>query len=102
NYQVLVLDLSEVSLLDVTSSLALEKVITEALEKQRQVFLAGVHGQAEELLSKLDIMNKIPKTNFFNNRTEALRTALIYLEKSGLTSNSTSKRVIPFRKRSQN
>ncbi len=99
NYQVLVLDLSEVSLLDVTSSLALEKVITEALAKQRQVFLAGVHGQAQELLNKLNIMDKIPETNFLNNRTEALRTALIYVEKSGL--NSTSKRVIPFRSKSQ-
>ena len=100
DYQFLVLDLSEVSLLDVTSSLAIEKVIKEALSKQRQVFLVGVKGQVEELLNKLSIMKQIPKNNCFNNRTQALIKAVNYLEQLGLN-NSSKKRVVPFRSKSK-
>ncbi|MBE9170836.1 SulP family inorganic anion transporter [Pleurocapsales cyanobacterium LEGE 06147] len=75
DYQVLVLDLSEVPILGVTSSLALENAIKEALEKNRQVFLVGVGGQAEKRLRKLGILNSIPPQNLFDNRLEALRQA---------------------------
>ena len=58
DYQVLVLDLSEVPILGVTSSLALENAIKEAIDKGRQVFLVGLQGQAEKRLRKLGVMSK--------------------------------------------
>ena len=80
DYQALVLDLSEVPILGVTSSLALENAIEEALEKDRQVFLVGVSGQAEERLRKLGVMEIVPSTNLISDRTMALRQAVNYVD----------------------
>ncbi len=79
DYQALVLDLSEVPILGVTSSLALENAIGEAIEKGRQVFLVGVSGQAEKRLRKLGVMEKIPAKNLISDRTSALREAVSYV-----------------------
>ncbi len=80
DYQALVLDLSEVPILGVTSSLALENAIEEAVEKGRQVFLVGVSGQAEKRLRKLGVMEIVPSTNIISDRTTALRQAVNYVD----------------------
>ncbi|MDJ0601180.1 MAG: SulP family inorganic anion transporter [Crocosphaera sp.] len=80
DYQALVLDLSEVPILGVTSSLALENAIKEAIEKGRQVFLVGVSGQAEKRLRKLGVMDIISPDNIMSDRTTALKEALISVE----------------------
>ena len=80
DYQALVLDLSEVPILGVTSSLALENAIEEAVEKGRHVFLVGVRGQAEKRLRKLGVMAKIPSQNITSDRTTALRQAVSYVD----------------------
>ena len=82
DYQALVLDLSEVPILGVTSSLALENAIEEAVEKGRQVFLVGLQGQAEKRLRKLGVMEKVPTQNIISDRTEALRKAVISISGS--------------------
>lgn len=79
DYQALVLDLSEVPILGVTSALALENAIKEALEKDRQVFLVGVGGQTEKRLRKLGILNLIPPQNLLGDRLEALRQAFTFV-----------------------
>ena len=76
NYQALVLDLSEVPILGILSSLALENTIEEAIKKGRQVFLVGVQGQTEKRLRKLGLMAKIPTINIISDRTMALRQAV--------------------------
>ena len=98
DYRALVLDLSDVPLLDVTSSLALENAIKEAVEKERQVFLVGVNGQTEEILEKMGVMDKIPGKNFVSDRTKALQKAVAYADK--YRPNSRRNVVIPFRFRS--
>ena len=80
DYQALVLDLSEVPILGVTSSLALENAIEEAVEKDRQVFLVGVSGQAEKRLRKLGVMDIVPNQNLISDRTTALRQAVNYVD----------------------
>ena len=80
DYQALVLDLSEVPILGVTSALALENAITEALEKGRQVFLVGLQSQAEKRLRKLGVIVKIPSKNIIGDRTTALRQAVDYVD----------------------
>ena len=80
NYQALVLDLSEVPILGVTSSLAIENAIEEAIEEGRQVFLVGVGGQTEKRLRKLGVMDKIPAQNIFSDRINALRQAVNYVD----------------------
>ena len=79
DYQALVLDLSEVPILGVTSSLALENAIAEAVEKGRQVFIVGVSGQAEKRLRKMGVMEQIPAANIISDRTIALREAVDYV-----------------------
>lgn len=80
DYQALVLDLSEVPILGVTSSLALENSINEALEKGRQVFLVGIKGQAEKRLKTMGVIAKIPTQNLLSDRTIALRQAVDYID----------------------
>ncbi len=80
DYQALVLDLSEVPILGVTSSLALENAIEEAVEKGRQVFIVGVTGQAEKRLRKMGVMAQIPAQNIIADRTFALRQAVNYVD----------------------
>ena len=80
NYQALVLDLSEVPILGVTSGLAIENAIEEAVDKGRQVFLVGLQGQAEKRLRKLGVMSKVPSGNIFSDRTNALKQAVDYVD----------------------
>ena len=80
DYQALVLDLSEVPMLGVTSALALENAIAEAIEKGRQVYIVGLQSQAEKRLNKLGIMKKVPPENLLGDRTMALRQALDYVD----------------------
>jgi SulP family sulfate permease len=74
DYQVLVLDLSEVPILGVTSSLALENAIKEALEKNRQVFIVGVSGQAEKRLRKLGILDSTHEEPSYTIATNPAQT----------------------------
>ena len=80
DYQALVLDLTEVPILGVTSSLALENAIEEAVENGRQVFLVGLQGQAEKRLRKLGVMEQVPSQNILSDRTTALKQAVAYVE----------------------
>ena len=80
DYQALVLDLTEVPILGVTSSLALENAITEAVEKGREVFLVGLQGQAERRLTKMGLMEKVPSQNIISDRTTALKKAVNYVD----------------------
>ena len=80
NYQALVLDLSEVPILGVTSSLALENAIEEAIEKDRQVFIVGASGQAEKRLRTMGVMAQIPDRNIVGDRVTALRQAVDYVD----------------------
>ena len=82
SYEALVLDLSEVPMIGVTSSLAIENAISEAIEKGREVLLVGVKGQTEQRLRNLGVMDKIPAQNILSNRTAALRQAFTYINYS--------------------
>ncbi|ACB52831.1 putative bicarbonate transporter [Crocosphaera subtropica ATCC 51142] len=80
DYQALVLDLSEVPILGVTSSLALENAIQEAVEKGRHVFLVGVSGQAESRLRKLGVMDIVSPDHIMSDRITALKEAVMSVE----------------------
>ena len=92
DYQALVLDLSDVPILGVTSSLALENAIEEAVEKGRQVFIVGANGQAEKRLRKMGVMSQIPDENIMDDRTRALKQAV---NKVDSYEGSFSKEIIP-------
>ena len=81
DHDVLILDLSDVPMLGVTSSLAIENTIKEALEKRRQVFIVGATGSIRKRLEKLGIFELVPRQNVVSDRLEALRLALGYIQR---------------------
>ena len=81
-YDVLILDLTDVPLMGVTASLAIENMIKDACEKKRQVFLVGAKGKVQERLQKMKLLKLLPPDCRFNERIFALQKAIAYIESS--------------------
>lgn len=75
-HQGIVIDLSDVPLLDDTVSLAIENAIQDAVELQRKVFVVSPSEQARQMLERLGVFKLIPADHLMLDRTEALRRAL--------------------------
>mgnify|MGYP006292924947 CR=1 FL=1 len=73
-YDVLIVDLGEVPILGVTSSLAIENAIQEAVEAGREVLMVGATGKVKHRLEKLGIDGLIPDHHWLENRLMALQT----------------------------
>ncbi|MGB5633773.1 MAG: SulP family inorganic anion transporter [Waterburya sp.] len=79
-YEALILDLSDVPLLGVTASLAIENMVKDACEKKRQVFLVGAKGKVQERLQKMKILRLLSPNNHFGDRLSALQEAIANIE----------------------
>ena len=88
---VLILDLSDVPLIGVTASLAIENMIKDACEKKRQIYLVGATGKVQERLQKMKLLKLLPPHNRFSERLPALQDAIAYI-KSSLISVQDNKR----------
>ncbi|MBD6619355.1 SulP family inorganic anion transporter [Komarekiella sp. 'clone 1'] len=73
---VLILDLSDVPMLGVTASLAIENAIKDAHDQGRQVLIVGAAGKVKQRLEKFGILKFVPQHHFFANRVEALKQAV--------------------------
>ncbi|MUG96184.1 STAS domain-containing protein [Scytonema sp. UIC 10036] len=73
---VLIVDLSDVPMLGVTASLAIENAIKDASEQGRQVFIVGAHGKVKRRLEKFGISRFVPQHYMFGHRVEALKQAV--------------------------
>jgi SulP family sulfate permease len=78
--EVLIVDLSNVPLLGVTSSLAIENAIVDANEKGLKLFVVGATGKVKQRLEKLGIVDIVPAENFLSDRQEALRRAVAIVD----------------------
>ena len=74
--EAVIFDLTEVSHLGVTASLALENAVKEALEVGRQVFLVVQAGSTERRLGRLGLMQRLPQNHVKSERCDALRVAI--------------------------
>ncbi len=74
DHEVLVLDFTDVPVLGVSSSLALERMVMEDLERARTVLIAGAEGDVLQRLEKLGIIKAVDG-NLFANRQDALAHA---------------------------
>ncbi|MFO8237014.1 MAG: SulP family inorganic anion transporter [Prochlorococcaceae cyanobacterium] len=74
-----IFDLSEVSHLGVTASLAVENAVEEAIEKGRQVYVVGTTGTTQRRLEKLGLFQKLPPERTNISRLEALQAAVTAL-----------------------
>jgi len=86
NYDVLIVDLGEVPILGVTSSLAIENAIQEAIDQGREVIVVGATGKIKSRLEKLGIAGLIPGHHWMGDRLTALQEGLaIVREKQGFS-----------------
>ena len=83
-HDALILDLSDVPHMGVTSSLAIENAVQDAVEKGRHVFIVGAAGKIRRRLEKLGVLELIPPQHLLTNRTEALRQAVALSEGENL------------------
>jgi len=79
NHEVLVVDFTEVPVLGVSSSLALEEMILSDLKAGRPVFLVGASDQVKERLRNLGLLDKLPAENVFETRADAMQGVKAYL-----------------------
>ncbi len=76
NYDVLIVDLSEVPILGVTSSLAIENAIQEAIDAGRNIVMVGATGKVKRRLENLGIAGLIPENHWMGDRLTALKEGL--------------------------
>ncbi|PMB45583.1 sodium-independent anion transporter [Fischerella thermalis CCMEE 5201] len=87
---VVIMDLSDVPLLGVTASLAIENAIREAVEKGRHVFIVGATGKIKRRLEKLGIMQLLPPHHLLMNRTEAIQQAVVLVNGYAADTNTST------------
>lgn len=76
-YDVLIVDLSEVPVLGVTSALAIENAIEEAIDEGREVMVIGANRKVKRRLEDLGIAEIIPKDHWLDDRLLALNKGLV-------------------------
>ena len=79
DYDVMILDLSDVPMIDVTVGLALENAIKDALDVNCEVLLLCPNTETRDRLEKLNVLNLIPSSNHCISREQALQSALEHL-----------------------
>ncbi|XHX78853.1 MAG: SulP family inorganic anion transporter [Stenomitos frigidus ULC029] len=72
----LVMDLSDVPLLGVTASLAIENAIRDAHDKGLQLYLVGASPKIQSRLERLGLFDLITAEHILDDRTEALHQAV--------------------------
>ena len=75
-YLSIILDLSDVPLIDTTISLTIENTIRDAVSSSRHVFVVKPLAQAKTNLERLGVFELIPGTQLCDTRSEALKKAL--------------------------
>jgi len=79
DYQVMILDLSDVPMIDVTVGLALENAIKDALDAYCEVLLLCPHLDTRKRLQKLNVLSLIDSDNHCTSREQALKVALSHV-----------------------
>ncbi|EGR2720947.1 SulP family inorganic anion transporter [Vibrio parahaemolyticus] len=80
DYDVMILDLTDVPMLDVTVGLALENAIKDALDARCEVYLLCPNQRTREQLEKFHVIDLVPANNMYQFRYEALNAAVAHVE----------------------
>jgi SulP family sulfate permease len=80
NHEVVIIDLSDVSMLDDTITLSLENVIEEALDLDKTVYVVVKTAKAKEKLQNLGLHTRLREEDFTQSRTAALEMALLKVQ----------------------
>lgn len=80
DYDVMILDLTDVPMIDVTVGLALENAIKDALDANCTVYLLCPNERTREQLEKFHVIDLVPNDNMYQFRYEALNAAVAHVE----------------------
>lgn len=80
DYEAMILDLTDVPMIDVTVGLALENAINDALDANCAVYLLCPNKQIWQQLEKFHILDLVPIENTYAFRYEALRAAIKHVD----------------------
>jgi SulP family sulfate permease len=75
DYQVMVLDLSDVPSIDFTTSRALEDIVTDTIEAGQQMILLGACEEVYAMLEQQGVLKYLEADNIFSQRIDALQRA---------------------------
>ena len=76
NYKLMVLDLSQVSVIDFTIAQALKDILSDTLNAKKPVLLVGLDPTVKAMLERLNIIQMIPTKHIHPNRISALQHAI--------------------------
>jgi SulP family sulfate permease len=80
DHEALILDFSQVPVLGVSSSLALETMVLESVHKNLPVFIVGAEGDVKLRLMRLGLLEVVPPENVVPTRQEALEKVNVLLD----------------------
>lgn len=75
DYDIMLLDLSDVPMIDFTSAKALEDIIIDTKTVGRQVFLVGARQRVYDVLKRQKILRHLETGQIYHNRIDALQHA---------------------------
>lgn len=82
DYEAMILDLTDVPMMDVTVGLALENAIKDALDAKCAVYLLCPNIQTKQQLEKFHILDLVPSEQTYSFRYEALNAAVSHVTQS--------------------
>jgi len=74
-HDALMFDLTSVPLIDVSTAMALENMIVDAIASDREVYIIGMNEVVRHVLARLQILSHLPDDKLFDNRETALEDA---------------------------
>ncbi|MHA1597723.1 MAG: STAS domain-containing protein, partial [Alphaproteobacteria bacterium] len=75
DHRVLILDLSDVTFVDTSASMALEDIIVKSRKQGLDVYLVGLRGPVAGVLGRLGVLDALDAKHLFQTRLEALTAA---------------------------
>ncbi|MHC0065835.1 bicarbonate transporter BicA [Nostoc sp. UIC 10890] len=85
---VLIMDLTDVPMLGVTASLAIENAIKDASEQGRHVLVVGATSKVKKRLDKFGISRFVPEHHMFVDRIDALKQAVALVNPHASSANT--------------
>ena len=80
DFEVIILDLTDVPMMGVTASLTIETEVRAAHRREHcEILIAGAKGQVKDRLWKFQVQNALPAGHFLPSRYYALKLATTFL-----------------------
>ena len=74
-HDALMFDMTSVPLIDVSTAMAIENMIVDALEAHRDVYMIGMNDVVRNVLTQMQILSRLPENMLFDEREPALEDA---------------------------